>query len=46
MAEASGGDAAAVFDPLRPKLIRIAYRMLGLDRGLGGCGSGRISPLA
>lgn len=22
-------DAAASFDPLRPKLIRIAYRMLG-----------------
>jgi RNA polymerase sigma-70 factor, ECF subfamily len=22
-------DAAAAFDPLRPKLIRIAYRMLG-----------------
>lgn len=23
------GDAASVFDPLRPKLIRVAYRMLG-----------------
>jgi RNA polymerase sigma-70 factor, ECF subfamily len=29
MTETSGRDAAAVFDPLRPKLIRIAYRMLG-----------------
>jgi DNA-directed RNA polymerase specialized sigma24 family protein len=29
MTEASGHDAAAVFDPLRPKLTRIAYRMLG-----------------
>jgi RNA polymerase sigma-70 factor (ECF subfamily) len=29
MAEASGHDAAAVFDPLRPRLTRIAYRMLG-----------------
>jgi RNA polymerase sigma-70 factor, ECF subfamily len=27
--EASGRAAAAVFDPLRPKLIRVAYRMLG-----------------
>lgn len=26
---ASGHEAAAVFDPLRPKLIRLAYRMLG-----------------
>jgi len=25
----SGADAAAVFDPLRPRLARIAYRMLG-----------------
>jgi len=25
----SGEDAAAVFDPLRPRLVRIAYRMLG-----------------
>jgi RNA polymerase sigma-70 factor (ECF subfamily) len=25
----SGADAAAIFDPLRPALIRIAYRMLG-----------------
>jgi RNA polymerase sigma-70 factor, ECF subfamily len=24
-----GADAAAIFDPLRPKLIRVAYRMLG-----------------
>src|SRR6516225_2292980 len=29
MTEASGRDAAAAFDPLRPKLTRIAYRMLG-----------------
>ena len=29
MTAASGHDAAAVFDPLRPKLTRIAYRMLG-----------------
>ena len=33
----SNHDAAATFDPLRPKLIRIAYRMLGsvadADRG-------------
>ncbi len=26
---ADGQDAAAVFDPLRPKLMRVAYRMLG-----------------
>ncbi|MBL8567513.1 MAG: sigma-70 family RNA polymerase sigma factor [Phreatobacter sp.] len=26
---ASGGDAAAVFDAQRPRLVRIAYRMLG-----------------
>jgi RNA polymerase sigma-70 factor, ECF subfamily len=26
---ASGHEAAAAFDPLRPKLIRLAYRMLG-----------------
>jgi RNA polymerase sigma-70 factor (ECF subfamily) len=25
----SDGNAAAIFDPLRPKLIRVAYRMLG-----------------
>ena len=25
----SGEDAAAVFDPLRPRLVRVAYRMLG-----------------
>ena len=29
MAPASGEDAAAVFDPLRPSLVRVAYRMLG-----------------
>jgi RNA polymerase sigma-70 factor, ECF subfamily len=29
MASASSQDAAAVFDPLRPSLIRVAYRMLG-----------------
>jgi hypothetical protein len=29
MAPASSQDAAAVFDPLRPALIRAAYRMLG-----------------
>jgi RNA polymerase sigma-70 factor (ECF subfamily) len=29
MTAASGQDAAAVFDPLRPTLIRAAYRMLG-----------------
>jgi RNA polymerase sigma-70 factor (ECF subfamily) len=29
MAAASSQDAAAVFDPLRPALIRAAYRMLG-----------------
>ena len=29
MAPASSEDAAAVFDPLRPGLIRVAYRMLG-----------------
>jgi len=29
MEPASGQDAAAVFDPLRPHLIRVAYRMLG-----------------
>ena len=23
------GDAAAIFDPLRPRLIRVAYRILG-----------------
>ena len=28
-AAGSGGDAAAAFDPLRPRLVRIAYRMLG-----------------
>ena len=29
MASPSATDPAAVFDPLRPKLARIAYRMLG-----------------
>jgi RNA polymerase sigma-70 factor (ECF subfamily) len=29
MAEAANEDAAADFDPLRPKLVRVAYRMLG-----------------
>jgi RNA polymerase sigma-70 factor (ECF subfamily) len=29
MAEATSGDAAAGFDRLRPKLMRVAYRMLG-----------------
>jgi RNA polymerase sigma-70 factor (ECF subfamily) len=29
MAEAINLDAAASFDPLRPKLTRVAYRMLG-----------------
>jgi RNA polymerase sigma-70 factor, ECF subfamily len=29
MAPASSQDAATVFDPLRPSLIRVAYRMLG-----------------
>ena len=29
MAPASREDAAAAFDPLRPSLIRVAYRMLG-----------------
>jgi RNA polymerase sigma-70 factor, ECF subfamily len=29
MAPASSEDAAAIFDPLRPRLVRIAYRMLG-----------------
>ena len=29
MASASSQDAAAVFDPLRPALVRVAYRMLG-----------------
>lgn len=29
MADARSGDAAARFDPLRPKLMRVAYRMLG-----------------
>jgi RNA polymerase sigma-70 factor, ECF subfamily len=29
MTAMSSGDAAATFDPLRPRLIRIAYRMLG-----------------
>lgn len=28
-ADAKSGDAAATFDPLRPKLMRVAYRMLG-----------------
>jgi RNA polymerase sigma-70 factor, ECF subfamily len=29
MAQTAGQDAVAVFDPLRPRLMRIAYRMLG-----------------
>src|ERR1700704_2426293 len=29
MAPASSQDAAVVFDPLRPSLVRVAYRMLG-----------------
>ncbi|NUS67468.1 MAG: RNA polymerase sigma factor SigJ, partial [Ensifer adhaerens] len=29
MADSAHEDAAAVFDPLRPKLVRVAYRMLG-----------------
>ncbi|WP_043619567.1 sigma-70 family RNA polymerase sigma factor [Ensifer sp. ZNC0028] len=29
MAVSAHDDAAAVFDPLRPKLVRVAYRMLG-----------------
>ncbi|MEO5322933.1 sigma-70 family RNA polymerase sigma factor [Mesorhizobium sp. CC13] len=29
MASVSSQDAAAVFDPLRPALVRVAYRMLG-----------------
>ncbi len=29
MAPASSQDAAAVFDPLRPSLVRVAYQMLG-----------------
>ena len=29
MLHAPNADAAASFDPLRPRLIRIAYRMLG-----------------
>jgi RNA polymerase sigma-70 factor, ECF subfamily len=29
MASESSQDAAAVFDPLRPSLVRVAYRMLG-----------------
>lgn len=29
MADTEHGDAAASFDPLRPKLMRVAYRMLG-----------------
>ena len=28
-AAGTGGGAAAVFDPLRPRLVRVAYRMLG-----------------
>ena len=28
-AAGSDGDAAAAFDPLRPRLVRVAYRMLG-----------------
>jgi RNA polymerase sigma-70 factor (ECF subfamily) len=29
MAPASSQDAAAVFDPLRQRLVRVAHRMLG-----------------
>ena len=29
MARAGADDPAASFDPLRPKLMRVAYRMLG-----------------
>jgi RNA polymerase sigma-70 factor, ECF subfamily len=29
MSEADHQDAAAIFDPLRPRLMRVAYRMLG-----------------
>jgi RNA polymerase sigma-70 factor, ECF subfamily len=29
MVDSAYEDAAAVFDPLRPKLVRVAYRMLG-----------------
>ncbi len=29
MESTTNGDAAAQFGPLRPKLVRIAYRMLG-----------------
>jgi RNA polymerase sigma-70 factor (ECF subfamily) len=29
MAQAASDDAAASFDPLRPRLVRVAYRMLG-----------------
>jgi RNA polymerase sigma-70 factor (ECF subfamily) len=29
MADSAHEDAAVVFDPLRPKLVRVAYRMLG-----------------
>ncbi|KSV74532.1 MULTISPECIES: sigma-70 family RNA polymerase sigma factor [Ensifer] len=29
MVDSAHEDAAAVFDPLRPKLVRVAYRMLG-----------------
>lgn len=29
MTDLSGEDAVATFDPLRPKLVRVAYRMLG-----------------
>ena len=29
MSEADHRDAAAIFDPLRPRLMRVAYRMLG-----------------
>ena len=32
MAPASNQDAAAVFDPLRQRLVRVAYRMLGRSR--------------
>jgi RNA polymerase sigma-70 factor (ECF subfamily) len=33
MASASSQDAAAVFDPLRRRLVGVAYRMLGSGSG-------------
>jgi hypothetical protein len=38
-------EAAAAFDPLRPRLIRIAYRML-IGCGREGYGPGGVPPLA